>query len=157
MPFFLEPVPTIHQEWYFLCLLLEEQISKIKGKAPSAAAKVAPSRAVTITPVAKGVSSRAVTTAKSRAVTTTKGATPRPQPRTTSYTTAGVKSTFSVSPVPTSTEKSSNVGIYIGIAIAGVVVGIILSFAGYFLYQKYLDSKYIPTPGTVDMTHVNIG
>ncbi|CAG8645981.1 279_t:CDS:1, partial [Dentiscutata heterogama] len=48
-------------------------------------------------------------------------------------------------------SSSSNVGIYIGIAIGGIVVGAILSFVGYRVYKKHQDSKFIPTPSSADL------
>ncbi|CAG8508972.1 9439_t:CDS:2 [Racocetra persica] len=133
--------------------------------APSPA-KGTPSPAVTIAPppaAPKGAPSSAApkgasspTAAKGASLPTAKGTLSR-QP--TSNTTVP---SFSVHSVPTSKESSGqssspNIGFYIGVAITGVVVVIILSFAGYCIYQKYLYSKYIPTPGTVDMTHGNNG
>ncbi|RIB00623.1 hypothetical protein C2G38_2150792 [Gigaspora rosea] len=47
-------------------------------------------------------------------------------------------------------SSSNNVGIYIGIAVSGIVVGVIFSFVGYHAYKKHQDSKFIPTPGNAD-------
>ncbi|CAG8764764.1 7496_t:CDS:2 [Gigaspora margarita] len=70
--------------------------------------------------------------------------------------------TYETSPNPTITvneflpqtsgqSSSLNIGIYVGIAVTGgVVVGSILTFAGYCIYKKHLDSKYMPTPGNVN-------
>ncbi|CAG8796686.1 28029_t:CDS:2, partial [Gigaspora margarita] len=48
---------------------------------------------------------------------------------------------------PTQPQSSSNnLGIYIGVAVSGIVVGVIFSFVGYRSYKKHQDSKFIPTP-----------
>ncbi|KAF0474726.1 hypothetical protein F8M41_024660 [Gigaspora margarita] len=47
----------------------------------------------------------------------------------------------------------SNIGIYIGVAVSGIVgivVGLIFAFVGYRAYKKHQDSKFIPTPGNAD-------
>ncbi|CAG8583842.1 44598_t:CDS:2 [Gigaspora margarita] len=47
----------------------------------------------------------------------------------------------------------SNIGIYIGVAVSGIVgivVGLIFAFVGYRAYKKHQDSKFIPTPGNTD-------
>ncbi|CAG8787028.1 3726_t:CDS:1, partial [Racocetra fulgida] len=48
------------------------------------------------------------------------------------------------------TTNSSNIGIYIGIAISGIIIGVVLSFVGSYVYKKYQDSRFIPTSGNVD-------
>ncbi|CAG8604150.1 16948_t:CDS:2 [Dentiscutata erythropus] len=54
---------------------------------------------------------------------------------------------------PTSSPEkssSSNVGIYIGVAICGIVVGLIFAFVGNRVYKKHKNSKFVPTPSSAN-------
>ncbi|CAG8717983.1 15768_t:CDS:2, partial [Gigaspora rosea] len=66
---------------------------------------------------------------------------------------SGPQAPSGASPPAQPQSSSNNIGIYIGIALSGVVgvlVGVIFSYVGYRAYKKhqdYQDSKFIPTPG----------
>ncbi|CAG8739142.1 10279_t:CDS:2, partial [Gigaspora rosea] len=63
---------------------------------------------------------------------------------------SGPQAPTGASPPAPPQSSSNNGGIYIAIAVGGIVVGVFFSFVGYRAYKKHQDSKFIPTPGNAD-------
>ncbi|KAF0474724.1 hypothetical protein F8M41_024658 [Gigaspora margarita] len=122
------------------------------GAAPTAAPSSSPA---TPAPAPSGAAPFAPSTSGPPAVKAPAPSAPSASGSPTAKTPApaassGPQAPSGASPPAQPHSSSNNVGIYIGIAVSGIVVGVIFSFVGYHAYKKYQDSKFIPTPGNAD-------